>query len=551
MTKKIFKYMMVTAMVVLMASLLLITGYMYSYHVKIQEEQTEDELEIAATAVEQAGESYLENVTSDNYRITWVDKDGTVLYDTDADAKTMENHAQRNEIQEAFKMGKGSSVRYSATLLEQTVYSAKRLEDGTVLRISVSRFTMGMVIIYLLQPFLMIIVMALVLSGFLSGKLSKRIVEPFNNIDLENSLENDVYEELAPMLRKINNQKLEIGEQLHELNNKTEELEQITENMKEGFVLLDERGFIININYMAKEIFGIENTSIGTDFITVDRSRDIQEALSKAEEEGHSETKAKHNGAVYHFDINKVESDGEKIGTVILAFDITEREYAEQMRREFTANVSHELKTPLQGIIGSAELIENGMVKQEDVPRFITHIREDAARLVTLTGDIIRLSQLDEGVAMQMERVELMTIAGEVITNLSGNAKKRHVDIIFEGEQVIINGVSQLIYEVIYNLCDNAIKYNIENGKIKLQITSDEKYGIIEISDTGIGIAPEHQKRIFERFYRVDKSHSRASGGTGLGLSIVKHAVSYHDGSIDIKSVEGEGTAITVRFPLS
>ena len=336
---------------------------------------------------------------------------------------------------------------------------------------------------------------------------------------------------------------------MRELRRRTDEFTQVTGSMKEGLVLLDERGTVLSINAAARELFGAAEDCVGADFLTVERSHDMSAAVEKARESGHSELRMPRGGREYQFDISRIESGGETVGTVILAFDITEQEYAERNRREFTANVSHELKTPLQGIIGSAELIENGMVKPEDVPRFVGHIHTEAARLVTLIGDIIRLSQLDEGDEMPKERFDILTEAKSAVDSLAPAAAARNITLSAEGESAEINGVRRLVYEIIYNLADNAIKYNKDGGSVRVTVEKCGGDAVLTVADTGIGIAPEHQSRIFERFYRVDKSHSKASGGTGLGLSIVKHAVQYHGGRIEMHSTPGQGTRIRVTFP--
>ena len=319
--------------------------------------------------------------------------------------------------------------------------------------------------------------------------------------------------------------------------------------MQEGLVLLDEKGTVLSINHAACRLFQADNGCVGRDFLTVDRSHELSLALETARKEGHSQLRCQRNGREYQLDASRIQSGGETVGTVLLTFDVTEQEYAERNRREFTANVSHELKTPLQGIVGSAELIQSGMVKPEDMPRFVGHIHDEASRMVTLVEDIIRLSQLDEGDAMPTETVDLLALSQEAVTNLQDAAAKQQVSLSVDGGHAPVIGVRRLLYEVIFNLCDNAIKYNVPDGAVKVQVSSENGISSVTVSDTGIGIAPEHQSRVFDRFYRVDKSHSKASGGTGLGLSIVKHAVQYHHGDIRLTSKPGEGTVIRITFP--
>ena len=549
MTRKIFRSILTVGVAVLACSLLLVMGCFYSFYEGMQEHQLGDELRIAAAAVETNGSTYLEKIKSDRFRVTWIASDGTVLYDTQADAAQMENHLEREEVREALETGTGSSSRYSATLLQKTVYSASRLTDGTVLRLSASRATMGALLLGAFQPILLVVIVLLVLSSLLASRLAKRIVEPLNALDLEHPLENDAYEELSPLLRRIDRQRRQIDAQLAELRQKTDEFTQITAGMNEGLVLLDEKGAVLNINPAAQTLFGVTGACVGQDFLTVDREHSMSLALRTAMTDGHSEVRAERGGREYQFDLSRIESDGKVVGAVLLAFDMTAQAFAERSRREFTANVSHELKTPLQGIIGSAELLENGMVQPEDVPRFVGHIRAEAQRLVALVNDIIGLSRLDEGDEMPSEPVELLALCRETAAALESAAAQRQVSLSVTGQEVTVPGVRRLLSEVLTNLCDNAVKYNVPGGSVAVTVTANEDNAVITVSDTGIGIPADQQSRVFERFYRVDKSHSKASGGTGLGLSIVKHAVQYHHGDIRLTSKPGEGTVIRITFP--
>ena len=506
-------------------------------------------LQLAAAAVETQGRDYLNKLTADRYRLTWIAPDGAVLCDTKRDAESLENHGDRTEVREALRTGSGHSTRYSSTLLEKTSYYARRMPDGTVLRISISRATVGMLLLGMLPAILLTAAVALILSGLLAGRLSRRITAPLNALDLEHPLENDTYEELSPLLCRINVQRRQIDSQLTDLRRRSDEFQQITSHMQEGLVLLDDAGAVLSINPAACRIFEADETCLGQDFLTVDRSRDVSAALEEAMASGHSEVHVQRPGRIYQFDISRIRSGEDVLGAVLLAFDITQQETAEQSRREFTANVSHELKTPLQGIIGSAELIENGLVKQEDLPRFVGHIRREAQRLVALIGDIIRLSQLDEGDPLPWEQVDIPALCRDIAADLRDKAEKSQVSLTVEGQDVRAEGVRRLLHETIYNLCDNAIGYNVPGGSVRVTVSDAGENAVISVADTGIGIAPEHQSRIFERFYRVDKSHSKASGGTGLGLSIVKHAAAYHHGTVQLESQPGKGTTITVTIP--
>jgi len=544
MTSKIFRSTVFVAVVVLHCSLGIVIGVLYNHFTGVQVQQLKDELSLAVTGTEQYGNAFLENVEADRFRVTWIDTDGTVLFDTQVDQNTMENHADREEIREAFATGSGSAVRNSSTLTEQTYYEARRLADGTVLRISANQASAWALMMDLLWPIILIAVLAIGLSALLARRMAKNIVEPMNKLDLEHPLSNNTYDELSPLLRRINQQHLQIDAQMRKLQRKTDEFIQITSYMQEGLVVLDKETHIRSINSAAIKTFGAEESCVGSSFFQVNRSNSLRQALNDALDRGHGSVMQELEGRIYRFDMSSIQSDGNLLGAVILAVDVTESQNAEQMRREFSANVSHELKTPLQGIIGSAELLESGMVKAEDMPRFVGHIRKEASRLVNLIEDIIRLSQLDEGVELPAEQVDMLALAEDVKEILTPSAAEKNITIDVTGNGFSIQGVRRMLQEIIYNLCDNAIKYNVPGGSVTIHAENNR----LVVSDTGIGIPAEHKDRIFERFYRVDKSHSKASGGTGLGLSIVKHAVAYHNAEISLESTPGKGTIITIQF---
>lgn len=552
MRKKIFQAMMAAAGSVLLASLIIILGCLYDYFDGLQEKQMQDELTLAAAAIEESGQAYLDdlNLESKTFRLTWIDAQGNVLYDTKADGSSMENHADREEFQQAIKNGFGESSRYSSTLMEKTLYRAQRLADGSVLRISVSRATSGVLVLGMLQPILLVLIVALVLSALLSKRIARWVVAPLENLDLEHPLENDTYEELAPLLGRINQQRRQIDLQLAKLQRGNDEFTQVTDSMKEGLILLNERSQVLSINPMAQRLFETDERCVGEDFLTVERSPEVSAAIQTALQSGYCELQLARGEHIYQLDISAISSGGALIGAVILAFDVTENARAEQRRREFTANVSHELKTPLQSIMGSAELIENGLVAAQDMPRFVGHIRTEAARLVSLIEDIIRLSQLDEGGELPFEVCDLAEIARETTDSLADAAEQRKISLTFSGEPLGLCSVKRLLAEICYNLCDNAIKYNREGGQVMVSVSRVGEEAVLAVKDTGIGIPPEHQERVFERFYRVDKSHSKESGGTGLGLSIVKHAVQDLGGHLALSSTPGEGTEIKVYLPL-
>lgn len=548
MTSKIFRAILTTSVIVLTATIVIITSFLYDYFTSLQIKELKDALSIASAGTEQTGSEYLESLGDHNYRFTWVDSDGEVLFDTEAEESEMDNHLNREEIAEAFQTGRGSSSRHSATLTEETLYEAMLLSDGTVLRISIDRAGVLALLLGMLYPVILVIVIAVVISGVLAHKMSRRIIEPLNKLDLDHPMENDIYEEISPLLVRIHKQNMKIEQKAAELNRRKEEFGLITENMREGLLLLDKNRSILTINPAAMQIFGTEENCTGKDFLTIERRTEIRNAIEKATAQGHSEIRMRRNEHEYQFDISRIESEGEAVGTVILAFDITEQANADRLRQEFSANVSHELKTPLQSITGSAELIENGLVKQEDLPRFVGHIREEAARLIRLVEDIIKLSQLDDSSEFPREEVSLLALSKEVCGILGDSAKTRNITLSTTGDNGVMFGVKQLLFEMIYNLCDNAVKYNRDGGSVEVRISETKDETTLVVTDTGTGIPKEHQARVFERFYRVDKSHSKKSGGTGLGLSIVKHAVIYHGGSISLKSEENEGTQITVTF---
>ncbi len=560
MTKKIFKSILSVALVILLSSLVMIIGVLYDYFRGVQKNQLRTELAFAAEGVEDSGVSYLEGLNDDSCRITLVGEDGTVLYDSVESAEKMGNHADREEIKEAREYGTGEASRYSSTLTEQTIYISKLLSDGSVLRVSVSHATVPALVFGMLQPLIVVLLLAFILSSVLAHRLSEKIVEPLSAIDLDKPLENNTYDELAPVLSHIEKQHRQIARQMYDLDRSRSEFEAVTHNMKEGLVLTSEKGEIISINPSAASFFlGVKPDSaefyehekgcIGKDFLTLDRSRETHELIERAQANGEAESRVSRWGREYQLNASRVLSDGKFTGIVLLIFDVTDKVFAERNRREFTANVSHELKTPLQSIMGSAELIENGLVKPEDMKDFSDRIYKEAARLLTLIEDIIRLSQLDENVELAWENLDIAKMASDTAALLRDTAEKKNVIINLDCEPTEIYGVRQLYSEIIYNLCENAIKYNKDGGSVTVSV--HPKNGGIEltVSDTGIGIPPEHRSRVFERFYRVDKSHSKATGGTGLGLSIVKHAVQYLGGQIDLTSRVGEGTKITVFFP--
>ena len=549
MKKKIFRSIFLVAFVVLAACLLLITGALYSYFASEQSDQLYLQAELAARAVEGEGAEYFDGLDSSRLRLTWIAADGSVIYDTDAEAGEMENHAEREEFREALATGHGESSRYSSTLSEETIYQALRLADGTVLRASSSPRTVFAIVLGMFLPLLAIMLAAVLLASYLASRLARRIVGPLNAIDLEDPLGNDVYDELSPLLTRVAQQKSQISAQLEELDRRREEFSAVTDNMSEGLILLDREGVILSINPSAARISSAGSASIGRDILTLDRSPELRALMERAAAGKHGEAVVERDGAEYQITASPVLTDGVSRGTVLLAFDVTEKLQAERLRREFTANVSHELKTPLHSIMGAAELLQDGLVKKEDQQRFLGRIRSEAGRLVALVDDVIDLSRMDEGESFPRQQTDLLQLARDVAGDLAPAAEKRGIAVNVSGAGGTVNGVRQLLWEIVWNLCDNAVKYGREGGKAEVNVSPTAGDVAISVADDGIGIPAEHRARVFERFYRVDKSHSRATGGTGLGLSIVKHAAQYHNADISLESEEGRGTKITVTFP--
>ena len=550
MTKRIFRTVFVVAISIFIASAVLFMTVLYDYFSGIQQNQLRMQIDLASQGVEDEGLDYLKNLNIKDYRVTWIGTDGKVLYDSISEADEMENHFEREEVKEALSEGYGASSRYSSTLTQRYLYGAKRLPDGTVIRLSVTQNSLLILTLGMLQPIMIIFVIAIILSAFLASRLSKKIVKPLNELNLDKPLDNNGYDELSPLLRRIDTQQKEISRQSEELKQRQNELEVMTSAMSEGIILLNNRGTVLSINKAAAKLFGTDCFCIGEDIVSINRSLELAQLLNKAKNGEHSERVVELGCGRYQMMASPVISNNIVSGIVLLILDVTEKEKAEQLRREFTANVSHELKTPLHTISGSAELLANGMVKPEDIPIFLKRIYSETQRMIQLVEDIIRLSHLDEGAEdMKWDMVDLYAVAEETINSLADEAESNGIKFELYGETVLINGIRQLLQEITYNLCDNAIKYNRKGGLVSVEIKNENEFAILTITDTGIGIPAEHQERIFERFYRVDKSHSKEIGGTGLGLSIVKHAAKLHNAEIELHSIVNKGTEITIKFP--
>ncbi|NLT13161.1 MAG: PAS domain-containing protein [Clostridiales bacterium] len=552
MKRQIFSSILLTALISMLLMSCLIFIVMYRQFYRDMTQTVEKETGIIAEGYMLSGERYLKRLSTDTIRVTLISADGTVLFDSLADPAAMENHLDRPEVRDALETGSGKASRLSETLGRQTFYHAIRLDGGSILRSSVTTDIVYATVVASVPLTLLAIAAVAVLSALVARWRTGRIITPINQINLDDPLQNDVWAELSPLLTRLERQHRKIGAQLEELQKMQDEFSAITGSMSEGLILLNKNGTILSINKSAARLYRIDRDYVGKDILTVDRSIPVQELLKEASAGRRAETAVAISGRTYQFVANPVLSSGQIVGTILLAFDITERSHTEKLRREFTANVSHELKTPLQSIMGSAELMKNGLVRDEDLPRFIGRVYDEARRLVELVDDIIRLSQIDEmRPAMQRENVELKALCEDAAGRLKSSAAERGVTIDVTGEEAAASGVRQLLYEIVYNLIDNAVKYNRPGGQVRVTVSSDEAGTALSVADTGIGIPKEDQSRIFERFYRVDKSHSRDTGGTGLGLSIVKHAAHYHGADIELLSNPGAGTTMTVRFPRS
>jgi len=550
MTKRIFRTILLVSALVLVCGLACVMGVLYSYFSRQLKEELHDKAAYLAVAVEGDGTAALEKLSGRPERITMVAADGTVLYDNRADESTMTNHADREEIQEALKTGSGEAVRQSDTLAEQTVYYALRLNDGSVLRVSSTQYNVPILLVGLLQPLAFIILLLLALSGFFAFRASKKIVEPINQLDLEHPEEGESYEEIAPLLTKIHKQQKTIAVQLAEAKRQQAAFAQITADMEEGLLVIDEHGALLSVNPSALRLLEVKDVQPSENVLTLNRSEPFRRAVETALDGRHEAAVLTFGEMSCQVTANPVWHDGKPSGAVLLLVDITEKLQRETLRREFTANVSHELKTPLTSISGFAEILRDGMVQAADVEKFAGRIFDEAQRLITLVSDVIKISQLDEGqLPYVRETVELQELVRTMFDRLHHAADKAGVTLTLEGEPAALSTVRPILEEVLFNLCDNAIKYNRPGGRVTVHTGRQDDRVVLAVSDTGIGIPPAHQQRIFERFYRVDKSHSKEIGGTGLGLSIVKHGAAYLGAAVTVESEPGNGSTFTLTWP--
>lgn len=550
MTKKIFKSIMFVCALVLAVGLAAVMGILYSNFDGQMRKELSKEAAYLAYGVEQQGVDYLKNIKDKSARITYIDQDGTVLFDNEADVSEMKNHSDRTEFQKAEKYGAGESSRYSDTLSEKTIYYALRLKDGTVLRVSGTQDSVLALVENLIFPLCGLLCLMLILSGIMASAISKRIVKPINELDLESPEENRIYEELSPLLSKIHRQNREIQNQLELAKQQQEEFALITENMQEGLIVIDKYTMILSANSSAWNLFHMDRGCQGESVYCLDREEEFRHAIEQVLSGEHTELVLKLNGSDIQLIANPVIRDKKTEGAVVLLVNVTEKLERESLRREFSANVSHELKTPLTSISGFAEIMQSGLVKCEDIPQFAGRIYKEAQRLLQLVEDVIQISQLDEEkTSYTWEPVDVYQVCKNAFESLKEKAKRLNVHLYICGEYMKMEAVRTLLEEVVYNVCDNAIKYNRNEGSVSVFLTQTAQEIQIVVKDTGVGIPKEDQDRVFERFYRVDKSHSKEIGGTGLGLSIVKHAVGALKGSVILRSEEGNGTEICMKFP--
>ncbi len=548
MTKKIFRSIIFGSVITLLVSFVFIMGILYEYFNNQLLSELRNEATLAELGVEEYGVDYLENIDLEN-RVTWIDKDGTVLYDTTVDAAKLENHADREEFKEAVENGSGSSQRYSDTLAEKIVYYALKLDDGTVIRISSEQYSAWALIASMLDPLIFVFVIIVIISILLANLLSKKIVKPLNEMNIENPDIDANYPEVMPLVKKIRNQHVLIERQMTELKKNEEEFRAITSNMQEGFIIIDTKTLVLSFNNGIEKLFDVHDIKIGDSVFTINRSEVFREVVEGSLVGKRGEGQLKYNGKIYQLYANPVFEDGNVRGSVLLIVDVTEKEKREELRREFTSNVSHELKTPLTSIFGISEIIMNGIVKPDDIPKFAKDIHNESGRLITLVNDIIKLSKLDEGAGFgDKQPVDIFKMAQDTITRLDSMAQERNITVKLTGEKTVMESIPAVTDEIIHNVIENAIKYNKENGSVDVFAGKENGRITFRVKDTGIGIPDADINRVFERFYRVDKSHSRKIGGTGLGLSIVKHGVSFLGGELSIKSKVNEGTTITIVF---
>lgn len=550
MSKKIFKYIMLVSSLITVLGLAFVVGILYHYFQGQLMGELKKEAVYISRGVESAGTDYLKKLNDEESRITYVDESGKVIYDNEADVESMDNHGHRKEIREAEINGEGADERMSSTLSEKTMYYAVRLENGNVLRVSSNQASVWMLLLQLLPPFVAVLILMLLLSGVFASRLSGKVVEPLNGLDLEHPDENDVYDEVQPLLSKIGRQSRQIRLQLEAARRQQKEFSIITENMQEGLLVIDRYTMVLSVNSSVGRLLKVKEVKTGESVYLLNRSEEFRDVVCQVLDGKHEDKVLRLDGSEIQVIANPVTRENKTEGAVILLVDVTEKVEREQLRREFSANVSHELKTPLTSISGFAEIMQDGFVKDEDVKVFAGRIYKEAQRLIRLVGDVIRISRLDEGgLPYQWEKLDLYSLTHDIFSTLHEAAEKQEVHMYMEGGSTVLDTVPTIMEEVLYNVCDNAVKYNRRGGEVFVRLKDGEDAVRVNVRDTGIGIPKEDQERIFERFYRVDKSHSREIGGTGLGLSIVKHGVKTLNGRLWLNSEPGQGTEIIMEFP--
>lgn len=548
MTKSIFRAIWLVASLILMISFLGLSWGTYRSFSQQQDRSLKSHLTTLVQMAEQEGSESLMTFDMGDYRLTLVEEDGEVLYDSRVNRLEMTNHARRKEIRDALRTGEGKSIRYSTTVTQQTVYKARRLSSGDVLRLSISYTSFLGTLRQLWFLMFTLFLLSLLLAYGSAHLIAERIMGPINQIDLENPLSSDVYPEFSPLLNRLAQLKSLNQSQIELIRQKEAELQLITQQMGEGLIILNQEDRVISLNHSAYCLFSLNQDLIGQPFFTISHAYDLKQAMEKAKETGHEQIFLEDGSAYLQINISRVTQADRMMGLVLLIVDVTEQRRIEQLRREFTANVSHELKTPLQTIMGASELLEGGLVSAKDQPQFMSKIRKEAARLLTLIEDTLKLSQLDEQFPMEMETVDLKALIEGVGEELQEAARLKGIIVEKDLKVVQMVGHRRLLRDIIYNLLDNAIRYSPEKSRIQLGLWQTDAQLSFSVKDQGPGIDEAEQERIFERFYRVDKSHSRRTGGTGLGLSIVQKAVDYHKGQIEVVSQPGLGSAFTVTF---
>lgn len=541
---------MLVSSLITVLGLAFVVGILYHYFQGQLMGELKKEAVYISRGVESTGTDYLKKLNDEDSRITYVDESGKVIYDNEANVESMDNHGHRKEIREAEINGEGADERMSSTLSEKTMYYAVRLENGNVLRVSSNQASVWMLLLQLLPPFVAVLILMLLLSGVFASRLSGKVVEPLNGLDLEHPEENDAYDEVQPLLSKISRQSRQIRLQLEAARRQQKEFSIITENMQEGLLVIDRYTMVLSVNSSVGRLLKVKEVKTGESVYLLNRSEEFRDVVCQVLDGKHEDKVLRLDGSEIQVIANPVTRENKTEGAVILLVDVTEKVEREQLRREFSANVSHELKTPLTSISGFAEIMQDGFVKDEDVKVFAGRIYKEAQRLIRLVGDVIRISRLDEGgLPYQWEKLDLYSLTHDIFSTLHEAAEKQEVHMYMEGGSTVLDTVPMIMEEVLYNVCDNAVKYNRRGGEVFVRLKDGEDAVRVNVRDTGIGIPKEDQERIFERFYRVDKSHSKEIGGTGLGLSIVKHGVKTLNGRLWLNSEPGQGTEIIMEFP--